>query len=464
MTLFAVVPVKDLVGTKSRLEPVLNASGRAGLTIYMMNNVLAALKGAGVEHTCVVSPDRTVLSLAEEAGAQPLLQEGDGLNQALEQARDWASERGAASLLVLPADLPLLRAPDVGVIVEAAEQVEGPLAVVCPDATGEGTNALLLRPPDALPFLFGPDSFNGHLSAARERELQTRTCHRTQLAFDLDTAHDLNRLGGAPPGTRAGDEVGSGAEVHRPPEELRVLSVGGIPEVRAGDDLANLIVRAAGDDLFEGGDVVVVTHKVISKAEGRLIDLVSIEPSALAKSFADRYDKDPRLIEVVLRESRRIVRMERGIIISETHHGFVCANAGVDVSNVPGDETVCLLPANPDASARRLRQSLMFRLGCELAVVISDSFGRAWRHGITNVAIGVAGMIPLADYRGTSDAQGHPLTASVLAVADELAAAAELVMGKTAGVPIAVVKNYPYKKGPGAGRDLLMEPERDLFR
>ncbi len=258
--------------------------------------------------------------------------------------------------------------------------------------------------------------------------------------------------------------MGSGAEVHRPPEELRVLSVGGIPEVRPGDDLANLIVRAAGDDLLEGGDVVVVTHKVISKAEGRLVDLVSIEPSALAKSFADRYDKDPRLIEVVLRESRRIVRMDRGIIISETHHGFVCANAGVDVSNVPGDEMVCLLPAEPDASARRLRQSLMFRLGVELAVVISDSFGRAWRHGITNVAIGVAGMAPLADYRGTLDTHGHPLTASILAVADELAAAAELVMGKTAGVPIAVVKNYPYKKGPGAGRDLLMEPERDLFR
>jgi coenzyme F420-0:L-glutamate ligase/coenzyme F420-1:gamma-L-glutamate ligase len=464
MTLFAVVPVKDLVGTKSRLEPILNASGRAGLTIYMMNNVLAALKGAGVERTCVVSPDRTVLSLAEEAGAEPLLQEGSGLNQALEQARDWAVERGATSLLVLPADLPLLKAPDVGAVLEAAEEVEGPLAVVCPDASEVGTNALLLRPPDVLPFLFGPDSFDGHLSAARERELQTRTCHQTLLTFDLDTADDLSRFGSAPPGTRAGDDVGTGVEAYRPPEELRVLSVSGIPEVRPGDDLADLIIRAAGSDLLEAGDVVVVTHKVVSKAEGRLVDLASIEPSALAKSFADRYDKDPRQIEVVLRESKRIVRMERGIIISETHHGFVCANAGVDVSNVPGDETVCLLPADPDASARRLRESLMFRLGIELAVVISDSFGRAWRHGITNVAIGVAGMDPLVDYQGTLDPHGHPLTASVLAVADELVAAAELVMGKTAGVPVAVVRNYPYRKGTGTGRELLMEPERDLFR
>jgi coenzyme F420-0:L-glutamate ligase/coenzyme F420-1:gamma-L-glutamate ligase len=464
MTVFAVVPVKDLMGTKSRLEPVLNASGRAGLTIYMMNNVLAALKGAGVDRACVVSPDRTVLSLAEEAGAEPLLQEGNGLNSALEQAQSWAVERGATSLLVLPADLPLLRAPDVGAVLEAAEEVEGPLAVVCPDASDSGTNALLLRPPNSLPFLFGPSSFDAHLNAARERELQTRTCRRTQLAFDLDTADDLSRLGGAPPGTRAGDEVGTGSEVHQPPEELRVLSVGGIPEVHPGDDLADLIVRAAGDDLLEAGDVVVVTHKVVSKAEGRLVNLASIEPSALAKGFADHYDKDPRQIEVVLRESKRIVRMDRGIIISETHHGFVCANAGVDVSNVPGDETVCLLPADPDASAHRLRESLMVRLGAELAVVIADSFGRAWRHGIVNVAIGVAGMDPLADYRGEKDPHGYPLTSSILAVADELAAAAELVMGKTAGVPVAVVRNYPYGKGTGTGRDLLMEPGRDLFR
>ncbi|MCA1718089.1 MAG: coenzyme F420-0:L-glutamate ligase [Actinobacteria bacterium] len=245
---------------------------------------------------------------------------------------------------------------------------------------------------------------------------------------------------------------------------LEILPVGGIPEVRPGDDPSALIARAAGDDLLKTGDVVVVTHKVVSKAEGRLVDLGTVEPSALAKGFAARYDKDPRQIEVVLRESKRIVRMGRGIIISETHHGFVCANAGVDASNVPGDETVCLLPLDPDASARRLRDALRNRLGLDLAVVVSDSFGRPWREGITNVAIGVAGMQPLADYRGDRDPHGYPLTASVLAVADELASAAELVMGKTIGVPVAVVRNYPYEKGPGTGRDLLMEPERDLFR
>ena len=245
---------------------------------------------------------------------------------------------------------------------------------------------------------------------------------------------------------------------------LEILPVGGMPEVHVGNDPSALIAQAAGDDFLKADDIVVVTHKVVSKAEGRLVDLATVEPSILAKGFAARYDKDPRQIEVVLRESKRIVRMDRGIIISETHHGFVCANAGVDASNVPGDDTVCLLPLDPDASAHRLRDALTSLAGGDLAVVVSDSFGRAWRQGITNVAIGVAGMEPLADYRGESDPHGYPLTASVLAVADEIAAAAELVMGKTKGIPVAVVRNYPYERGLGTGRELLMEPERDLFR
>ncbi len=244
---------------------------------------------------------------------------------------------------------------------------------------------------------------------------------------------------------------------------LEIFPMEGIPEVRPGDELPALI-SASIDGLLQTGDVVVVTHKIVSKAEGRLMDLNTIEPSALAKGFAARYEKDPRQIEVVLRESRRIVRMDRGIIISETRHGFVCANAGVDASNVPGDETVCLLPLDPDASARRLRDTLVSRTGADVAVIVSDSFGRPWRQGITNVAIGVAGMNPLADYRGETDPHGYPLTASILAIADELASTAELVMGKTAGIPVAVVRGYPYQRGPGTGKDLLMEPERDLFR
>lgn len=242
-----------------------------------------------------------------------------------------------------------------------------------------------------------------------------------------------------------------------------MLGIEGFPEVRPGDDLSALISEAARRDL-RSGDVLVVTHKIVSKAEGRLVDLREVEPSALAKGYAASHGKDPRQIEVVFRESRRIVRMDRGIVISETHHGFVCANAGVDASNVPGDDTVCLLPLDPDASAARLREALADRLGVEVAVVVSDSFGRAWRHGITDVAIGVAGMDPVADYRGERDPYGYPMEASVLAVADELAAAAELVMGKTDRVPLAIVRGYPYTPAPGTGKDLLMPPERDMFR
>ncbi|MBA2343793.1 MAG: coenzyme F420-0:L-glutamate ligase [Rubrobacter sp.] len=245
---------------------------------------------------------------------------------------------------------------------------------------------------------------------------------------------------------------------------IEILPVNGVPEIHPGDDVAELIVQAA-EDRLRAGDILIVTHKVVSKGEGRLVNLRGIEPSALAKRFAAEYGKDPRQIEVVLRESRRIVRMDRGVIISETHHGFVCANAGVDASNVPGAESVCLLPVDPDASAWRLREQILELTDLDLPVIISDSFGRAWRFGITNVAVGVAGMQPLTDYRGGEDPHGNPLEASVLAVADEIAAAAELVMNKTDGVPVAVVRGYDYRRDDEAtGHDLLMPPERDMFR
>jgi coenzyme F420-0:L-glutamate ligase / coenzyme F420-1:gamma-L-glutamate ligase len=220
---------------------------------------------------------------------------------------------------------------------------------------------------------------------------------------------------------------------------VEVLGVEGFPEVRPGDDLNRMISDAVARDL-RPGDVLVVTHKIISKAEDRLVDLRTVEPSTLAKGYAMRYGKDPHQIEVVFRESRRIVRMDRGIVISETHHGFVCA------------------------SAARLREALAEDPGVDVAVVISDSFGRAWRHGITDVAIGVAGMDPVADYRGRRDPHGYPMEASVLAVADELAAAAELVMGKTDGIPLAIVRGYSYSPAPGSARELLMPPDRDMFR
>jgi coenzyme F420-0:L-glutamate ligase / coenzyme F420-1:gamma-L-glutamate ligase len=247
--------------------------------------------------------------------------------------------------------------------------------------------------------------------------------------------------------------------------ELRVIAVRGLPEVRPGDDLGVLLCQAlaAGGPALEDGDIVVVTQKVVSKAEGRLVDLRTVEPSPFATDYAARHDKDARQVEVVLRESARIVRMDRGVLISETRHGFVCANAGVDASNA-ALETVALLPLDPDASAAAIRAALGRELGVLPAVVISDTFGRPWRQGIVNVAIGVAGMAPLRDYTGQRDPQGYELRVSVIAVADELASAAELVMGKLDGVPAAVVRGYAYPSGAGNARELVRDAAKDMFR
>jgi coenzyme F420-0:L-glutamate ligase/coenzyme F420-1:gamma-L-glutamate ligase len=253
--------------------------------------------------------------------------------------------------------------------------------------------------------------------------------------------------------------------------ELRIIGIGGLPAIKPGDDLAALIgdaIAASGAGL-ERGDIVVVTHKIVSKDEGQVVDLRAVEPSALARQTGERSGKDARKIEVVLREARRIVRMHEGVIIAETAHGFICANAGVDASNASPDSVV-LLPKDPDRSAANLRQKLGERFGFAPdevpAVIISDSFGRPWRIGIVNVAVGVSGMAPLVDYRGQTDAAGYELSASVLAVADEIASAAELVMHKLAARPVAIVRGYefPLAASPGTGRDLLMGPERDLFR
>ena len=228
--------------------------------------------------------------------------------------------------------------------------------------------------------------------------------------------------------------------------------------MREGNDLAELIAAAA--DL-EDGDVVVVAHKVVSKAEGRVVRLAEVEPSAQAHDLAA--DEDPRRLEVILRESTRIVRTRPPLVIAETRHGFVCASAGVDASNAPEAETVVLLPEDPDASAARLRDRLRQLTGADVAVIVSDSFGRAWRQGTTDVAIGCAGLRPLLDLHGERDAAGYELHATVIAVADELAGAAELVKGKLDGVPVAVVRGFD-RRGEGTAREVVMPPERDLFR
>ncbi len=249
------------------------------------------------------------------------------------------------------------------------------------------------------------------------------------------------------------------------------MALASLPEVRPGDDLAALLAGALdstpGALPLEPGDVLVVTQKVVSKAEGALVDLRVVEPRREAVDFAARWERDPRQVEVVLREAVRVVRMANGVIIAETRHGFVMANAGVDASNVgpSSGDVVLLLPEDPDASARRIRDALEARFGVAPGVVISDSLGRPWRFGIADLAIGVAGFAPLEDLRGTPDADGRVMAATIRAVADEIASAAELVLGKAARRPAALVRGATPPPGHGSIRgDVLMPPELDLFR
>ncbi len=247
---------------------------------------------------------------------------------------------------------------------------------------------------------------------------------------------------------------------------LELIALDGIPEIASGDDVAAAIADAAGASglALADDDVVVVTQKIVSKAEGRLVDLATVHPSALALEWASRWGKDPRQVEVVLRESASIVRMgPGGLIISRTRHGLVCANAGVDVSNVGGGDVAALLPEDPDASARRIRDGLQERTGAAPAVIVSDSFGRAWRNGIVNVAIGAAGIEALLDLRGNPDVAGRPMRATIIAAADELASAADLAGGKVDQRPVVLVRGYAWRPSDAGASVLVMERERDLF-
>lgn len=253
--------------------------------------------------------------------------------------------------------------------------------------------------------------------------------------------------------------------------EVRLIPVPFSDEVRPGDNLAEKLQSALQHQRLKllAGDILVIKHKIVSKAEGQVLQLSEVKPSRIAKTWAKKSGVDAPLVEVALRESRRIVRKkmlakDRGVLITETHHGLICANSGVDASNVDGGNHAVLLPQNPDRSAARLRLQIKKRLAVSTAVIISDSFGRPWREGLTEVAIGVAGMKPLHDYRGQRDPHGYQLRASYEAIADELACAAGLVCGKLNRTPVCVVRGFRYQPGKGSARDLIRAKENDLFR
>jgi coenzyme F420-0:L-glutamate ligase / coenzyme F420-1:gamma-L-glutamate ligase len=247
---------------------------------------------------------------------------------------------------------------------------------------------------------------------------------------------------------------------------ITLSAIEGIPPVNQGDDLARLIaggIEKTGLRL-QAGDIVVVCQKVVSKAEGRVVDLKTIAPSEFANILAKRWEKDPRAVELVLRQTNRIVRNDRGVIIVETGQGWVCANAGVDESNTLTDDSAILLPEDPDASAARIRAGLKNLCGLELAVLVTDTFGRPWRDGLTEICLGIAGMNPILDLRGTTDLGGRELQHTVVAIADELAAAAGLLMEKAAAVPAVLVRGYAYQPFDGSAKVLIRPAEADLFR
>lgn len=247
---------------------------------------------------------------------------------------------------------------------------------------------------------------------------------------------------------------------------IAIIPIPGIPSVHPGDDLPSLLLDAIDRAKvgLKSGDILVVCQKVVSKAEGAVVDLRAVEPSPFARQIAAMWDKDPRLVEVVLRESSRIVRMKNGVVITETKHGWVCANAGVDESNSLGDEIAVVLPTDPDASARAIRTAVRERRGITIGVIITDTFGRPWRDGLVEFALGVSGFEPLLDLRGSHDLQGRELHHTVVAVADELAAAAGLVMEKGAAVPAVIIRGYRFTPAEGTAKKLIRPAAADLFR
>jgi coenzyme F420-0:L-glutamate ligase/coenzyme F420-1:gamma-L-glutamate ligase len=464
--LTVLVPLRSLSGAKTRLTEVLDPAERAELASRLLRGVVEAVRGwGGADRIVVVSADEAVSAMAADLGAEGFVQRSVGMNDGLAEAR--AALDGRGTLLVLPADLPVASPAALARLEQAAtELLGGPsggdgrrLVLVVTDSSGEGTNALLLRPPDLIPFAFGAGSARAHLESAKGVGALSRAIRDEELSFDLDTPADLERWRRRRGAYRA----------------LVALPVPGIGEVAPGTDLAVLIGTAleraaAGDAAYrpQAGDVLVVTQKIVSKAEGRLVELDTVEPRPEAVAWAREWGRDARQVELVLREATEILRMERGVIIARTRHGFVCANAGVDASNVPSG-TVTLLPDDPDRTARHLGATLGERFGVPLGIVVSDSFGRPWRLGITDIALGVAGFGALADLRGEPDAEGRIMRTTVIAVADEIASAADLASGKTSGCPVVIVRGArlppepadPAQRGAHA---LLMAREQELFR
>jgi coenzyme F420-0:L-glutamate ligase/coenzyme F420-1:gamma-L-glutamate ligase len=458
----AVLPFRSIADSKRRMESALSEQERVELSARLLVRTLSALRGArSVERTILVSPDPLARELARAANAIAVDDRGVPLNEAILLGLQHALDVGATTALIIPVDLAHVSGGALDELVREW-RTSGAASALLPALDG-GTAALITPLPTRMSLHYGEGSAAQHL---RELTATTSSVHQltSPLAADLDTPEDLAVITSSEAGFALGDQH----------DGLVALPIDGLGEIQPNDNLPELIAEAVHRFLDERAvgplrpdDVISVTQKIVSKAEGAIVDLTTITPRQEALAYAERWKRDARQVEVVLQEAVRVVRMDRGVIITETAHGFVLANSGVDASNVGprSGEIVTLLPRDPDASAARIRTAIAARTGVAPGVIITDSFGRPWRLGITDVAIGLAGIAALEDLRGQPDADGRVMAATVRAVADQIAAAAELALGKSARRPLAFIRGAkPARTESGSVRESLMPPDWDLFR
>jgi coenzyme F420-0:L-glutamate ligase/coenzyme F420-1:gamma-L-glutamate ligase len=458
----AILPFRSVADSKRRMESALSEQERIELSARLLVRTLAALRNArSIGRTILVSPDPLARELARAAGAEAIDDHGAPLNDAIQLGLQRASTSGASTALIIPVDLAHVSGGALDGLV-SAWRASGASSALLPALDG-GTAALITPLPTSISLHYGEGSAALHL-----RELSANYASVQQLnsplAADLDTPEDLSAVSAA----------GASQSAAAQQDGLIALPIDGLGEIQPNDNLPELIADSVQRFISErslgplrADDVISVTQKIVSKAEGAIVDLTSITPRPEAVAYAERWKRDARQVEVVLQEAVRVVRMDRGVIITETAHGFVLANSGVDASNVGprSGAIVTLLPRDPDASATRIRAAIAARTGVAPGVIITDSFGRPWRLGITDVAIGLAGIAALDDLRGQPDADGRVMAATVRAVADQIAAAAELALGKSAGRPLAFIRGAkPAPTESGSVRESLMPPDWDLFR
>lgn len=461
MTVAVAILMKDPAEAKTRLRPVLGADARESLALLMFENTLAYFTRAGVAApgrpwpVGVVTASPRIAALASASGAEAIAEPaGGGINAAASAAAAWARGIEAASLLVIHADIPTLADDEIAALLDA-RRAHG---VVIAGSLDGGTNALLVTPPGAVGFHFGPESAAAHEAAARAAGLASVRLDLPFLSRDMDTPDDL----------RARPDL-----LIRGAAGLQAFALPGIPEVRPGDALGGLVGDAldrAGETL-RAGDIVVVAQKVVSKAEGRMRRLDDFTPSPRALEIAADIGKDPRKVEAILSESDAVLRAvpsgPDGLLITRHRNGWICANAGIDESNLGAGSQgmLLLLPEDADRSARAIRAALEARFGVDpVGVIVTDTFGRPWRQGLVNIAIGLAGVPAIVDWAGRGDAWGRVLKATMPAFADELSSAAGILMQKDAQTPVVIVRGLPWTSDDGASaHDIVRPAGQDLF-